>query len=473
MFYPKEEEFNHLWEKYEMIPVYKEIVSDIFTPSLFLVAHYEKPYLFLLESANLKKNFSRFTFFGFPEEVHELESVNPFDFIKKNIPWVAPSFKDFGDFSGGFVGLLGYGSSNYTGILRKKIREGKDLALFMKVNKFFVLDNFKQKLFACYILNRKDSPPEDYRRAKTILKDMERELFSFSLTASSTSPSNFQVSFEFTKEEFEERVRCIKAEIEKGEAIQVVFSQKVTIEADNISPLSFYRMLRRINPSPYLFFLKFNDVVFCGSSPEVHLKIKNNKAYMKPIAGTYPVGEDMERIIAELKRDEKERAEHLMLVDLVRNDMYTYCLPESVKVPKFMEAEVYSHVIHLVSSVTGVLKDKVSGVDLLRMTFPAGTVSGAPKVRAQELIDEYEISPRDFYAGCVGYFSYNGSMDTCITIRSAKFERKRAILRAGAGIVYDSVPEREYFEVTNKLKALMEAMKRSHEVEVHDAAFIG
>ncbi|NPA15391.1 MAG: anthranilate synthase component I family protein [Deferribacteres bacterium] len=467
MLYPDYEDFAGLWDRYDRIPVYKELMTDIFTPSLFLMAHRNRESLFLLESADVKKDFSRFTFFGFPEEVYSAED-DPFSFLK-SVKASSPVYKDFGGFTGGLVGILGYGASNYTGLLRKKVREGEDLGLFMKVERFFVMDNFRQRLFAVCVVKRGKTPLEDYTKAGEILEGMEKELLRGCSSFSSSRASSFQVESDFTKREFEERVKALKAEIERGEAIQVVLSQRLTLFGENLNPVNFYRMLRRINPSPYMFFLKFGGRVFCGSSPEVHLKVSGGKAYMKPIAGTYPVGKNIEEIAARLKSDEKERAEHLMLVDLARNDLYTYCEPETVSVPDFMEAEVYSHVIHLVSSVVGSLREGIEPVELLRMTFPAGTVSGAPKVRAQELIDEYEVSPRDFYAGCVGYMSYSGELDTCITIRSARFEKGKVTLRAGAGIVYDSVPEKEYEEVNNKLKALMEAVKRAHELGVCDA----
>jgi len=250
----------------------------------------------------------------------------------------------------------------------------------------------------------------------------------------------------------------LQREIVKGEAIQVVLSNKYEIEA-TIAPLDFYRVLRRLNPSAYMFYLKFNDFYILGSSPETHLKIKGNKAILKPIAGTYPKNEPMSIIKKKILCDEKELAEHLMLLDLARNDLSVYCKPESVKVNKSFKVENYSHVVHIVSEVEGAIKENVNPLDVFFATFPAGTVSGAPKVRAIELIDEIEANPRGFYAGCLGYFSYNGDLDTAILIRSAMIDKNCIVLRAGAGIVYDSVPEREYMEVENKLKALIATLQ--------------
>lgn len=322
-----------------------------------------------------------------------------------------------------------------------------------------MLDNYTQKVYACAV-------SDDYDEALWRLDELEQGLRKALRNGLVNGDSHqvYEVEWEFSSEEFQRRVKCVKQLIEAGEAIQVVLSQKVDVVGD-VNPVSFYRYLRKLNPSPYMFYLHHNGVVYCGSSPEVHLSVKNGRALMKPIAGTYPVGPDLEAISKALSSDEKERAEHLMLVDLARNDLYTYCKPESVTVTKFMEPEVYSHVVHLVSTVEGELQG-VSPVELLRVTFPAGTVSGAPKVRAMEIIDEFETSSRDFYAGCVGYYSYNGNLDTCITIRSARFEKGRLTLRAGAGIVYDSVPEREYQEVVNKLKALLVSVEKSYTMGV-------
>ena len=463
MVFPDYREFANLWERYERIPVYKELMVDTLTPSLFLIKMASNKLVFLLESANLKKNFSRYTFFGTPEIYWSIEG-DPFSFLK-SFEQHSPSFQNFGSFTGGVVGLMGYGACNYTGLLRRNVKEGCDAGLFMFVEEFYVLDNFAQRIYACVSQKKGVSPQQDYKEALEKLNRLDSVLKNCVPQSVPEVKDNFRIHWEYSEGEFKRRVSSIKEEITSGEAIQVVFSQKAIVE-NPPSPVAFYRMLRKINPSPYMFFLKFPEGVYCGSSPEVHLKVVGKKAFMKPIAGTYPVAKDLEAVISALKKDEKELAEHLMLVDLARNDLYTYCEPESVNVPKFMEAEVYSHVVHLVSSVIGRLKEDIHPVDLLRMTFPAGTVSGAPKVRAIELIDEYELSARDFYAGCVGYLSFSGNLDTCITIRSAKFVNNIAILRAGAGIVYDSSPEKEFLEVKNKLQALVESLKRSAEMGV-------
>ena len=456
--------FEALRERYQGVTVFKEIFCDLAVVPIILRSFYSGSF-FLLESANTRKEFSRFTYFGVPKRVEVLEE-DPFRRLSGLATGYAP-VEEIGDFAGGYVFLLGYGASNYTGVLRRNVREGKDLAVVMSVDEFFVLDNYTQKVYGCVVQPKKDSAKADYEEALERLFRLEGFLKS-SLRESGGNGSKHvveDVRWEFEDGEFEDAVSYVKGLIEDGEAIQVVVSQKVEAFG-RLNPLNFYRYLRKLNPSPYMFFLKVKDEVFCGSSPEVHLKVMGDKALMKPIAGTYPVGENLNEIIGALKSDEKERAEHLMLVDLARNDLYTHCEPASVDVPKFMEAEVYSHVVHLVSTIVGRLKKGITPVELLKMTFPAGTVSGAPKVRAMEIIDEVERSSRDFYAGCVGYYSVNGNMDTCITIRSAKFEKDRCILRAGAGIVYDSVPERERKEVENKLRALLVSLEKSPTMEV-------
>ena len=438
--------------------VYEELLLDTVTPVSLLMAMRDEKNLFLLESATIKKAFSRFTYFGIPEESVTIQS-DPFEVLKSIEKIDVPKHYQFGDFLGGMVFLLGYGASNYTGLLRNPIREGDDLFVGFPVNSFVVMDNYKHRF---YIVALGESEILAKERLEWLKEKLFLKLNGLNLTDS--YPSDIEdIIWEFERKDFEERVSYIKKLIEEGEAIQVVFSQRVTVNG-NINPINFYRILRNINPSPYMFFIKSGDTFYLGSSPEVHLKVKNGIALMKPIAGTYPNRGDLKEVVEALSRDEKERAEHLMLVDLARNDLYTYCLTDSVRVTRYMKPEVYSHVVHLVSTVIGRLPDGVNPTYLLKMTFPAGTVSGAPKVRAMEIIDEVEASSRDFYAGCVGYVSFNGNLDTAITIRSARLKGNELVLRAGAGIVYDSVPEREYFEVYNKLGAMLTALERIKEV---------
>ena len=323
------------------------------------------------------------------------------------------------------------------------------------VNKFFVFDNFKNKLYAAICADNN----VNYFLALEKLDDFTKKVFKNKKNSSTSHlpPSTLTIEKEYQDIKFLDKINSIKDEIINGEAIQVVLSRKYTVYG-KVNPFSFYRALRNINPSPYMFFIKFNDKVLAGSSPETHLKVKNRYALLKPIAGTYPVGKDLEKIKKALLDDEKEISEHLMLLDLARNDLYQGCDINSVKVTTAFSTEVYSHVIHIVSEVIGRLKNNVTPFQLFLKTFPAGTVSGAPKVRAIELISEYEESTRGFYSGCVGYINYNHSLDTCITIRSAFFEKEKTISRAGAGIVADSSPENELKEIDRKLKAIFSAI---------------
>ncbi len=262
------------------------------------------------------------------------------------------------------------------------------------------------------------------------------------------------------REEYLEGVAKVKDEIVRGNLLQGVLSRRLTFRTE-VPALEAYRNLRSFNPSPYMFFLDFGGFQLFGSSPEVHVKVKDGKAVMRPIAGTRPRGateaEDV-RLEKELLSDEKEKAEHLMLVDLARNDLGRICVPGTVRVTESMVIERYSHVMHIVSQVEGDLTPDRSGIDAIRATFPAGTVSGAPKIKAMEIIDGLEKETRGFYAGIVGYLEPGGNLDTCITIRSALKMGDRLVFQAGAGIVYDSVPQKEYEETSAKLRALGKAI---------------
>ena len=263
-----------------------------------------------------------------------------------------------------------------------------------------------------------------------------------------------------TKEEFCRNVERIREYIAGGDVIQTVYSQRFDTELP-ASPLTVYRALRLINPSPYTFFLKLDEHMLIGSSPEVLVRLTGDLAETRPIAGTRPRGatEQEDRDLADdLLRDEKERAEHVMLVDLGRNDLGRVCTAGSVQVKDFMTVERYSHVMHIVSNVQGILKPGCDSFDLLAATFPAGTLSGAPKVRAMEIIRELEPESRGVYGGAVGYFAFDGSMDLAITIRTLEVSGNRVRLQVGAGIVYDSVPEREYEETQNKGRGMMRAL---------------
>ncbi|MFW6287894.1 MAG: anthranilate synthase component I family protein, partial [bacterium] len=264
-----------------------------------------------------------------------------------------------------------------------------------------------------------------------------------------------------SREEFVEMVEEGKRYIEEGDAFQIVLSQKFSMQT-NIPPFKLYRALRMINPSPYLFYLNFPQIKVVGSSPEVLVKVTDKKVITRPLAGTRRRGKTRKEdaiLMKELLNDEKERAEHIMLVDLGRNDLGKVCKVGSVKVTELMGIELFSRVMHIVSEVEGELDDEVNSLDVLKSAFPAGTVSGAPKIRAMEIIDELEKEARGIYAGAVGYIDLNGNLDTCITIRNIYQLNDRIYIQVGAGIVADSNPEKEYEETINKARALFQSLR--------------
>ena len=273
------------------------------------------------------------------------------------------------------------------------------------------------------------------------------------------------VTSSMTREQYETGVRSIRDYIYAGDAFQVVLSQRFSTPVD-VTPFSIYRGIRAVNPSPYLYYIAFDDFALCGSSPEPLITVQGDRVETRPIAGTRPRGAspaDDQRLIDDLLADEKERAEHVMLVDLGRNDLGCVCVPGTVSVDEFMGMELYSHVIHMVSSVSGALAEDHDPTDALKAAFPAGTVSGAPKVRAMQIVDELETVRRGPYAGAIGYLGYGGDLDTCICIRTVIVKDGVAHVQAGAGIVADSVPEKEYAETQSKAAALLRAIDLAHE----------
>ena len=465
--YPSLEEFTELSKKYNRITVYKETDGDMDTPVSILSKLLSLDRAILLESAKESKVYSRFSFlaFGIKEKlvlkedglycngkyIGDLSRLEELLLQNRTAP-----FDGFGDFSGGYVGCLNFGFVEQCGILRKPLsHKDADGGTLYLVEKFCVYDNYTNRLYMALSKKIEGNIPAEamYERIREELEASENELKS--LSGVRPMPLNPNVVRSIPKEQFMSKVQKIKDLIEAGEAIQIVLSDYLDI--DNLDPFQFYRNLRKINPSPYMFFIKDGGSFVVGSSPEVHIRVRGNTAYLRPIAGTKPRGasDNVDEIIKVLTNDEKEKAEHLMLVDLARNDLSRICAPGSVNVESFMEPEVYSHVVHLVSQVKGELKSNADVVDAIIQTFPAGTVSGAPKTRAIEIIDELEETPRGIYSGCTGYIGFNGNVDMAITIRIAVFNGFKARLQAGAGIVYDSVPEREYEEVMNKLGALI------------------
>lgn len=327
-------------------------------------------------------------------------------------------------------------------------------ALFLFGHLFLVFDHYSDTISILGLNYREHRI--DLEKAVKEVEDRLHDLDFNYLSPSQQKYESVVLVSEKGRERFVKGVQQVRKEIIKGNLLQGVLSRRLAIRSE-IPALEAYRRLRSLNPSPYMFYFDYGRFQLFGSSPEVHVKVQDNRVIMRPIAGTRKRGADKEQDRAlekELLADEKERAEHLMLVDLARNDLGRFCVPGSVEVTEFMGIERYSHVMHIVSQVEGILDSRTSGIEAVRKTFPAGTVSGAPKMRAFEIIDSLEPERRSFYAGIVGYVEPGGTLDSCITIRSALKLDDLLVLQAGAGIVYDSVPDAEYEETSSKLKAL-------------------
>jgi len=361
----------------------------------------------------------------------------------------------------GGIGFLSYEYCARFDTIRLRQRQdplGVPDAMFLFGNVFLVFDHYTDTISLVGVNYRQKSI--DLARA---LDETEARIndLDFNFMAGSTRTWTVErIPRPDDREAYLSGVEALKAEIVKGNLYQAVLSRRVELRTE-MPAIEAYRSLRSLNPSPYMFYLDFEDVQLFGASPEVHVKAKDGRAMIRPLAGTRRRGatpQEDKALEKELLADPKERAEHLMLVDLARNDLGRVCTPGSVTVPEFMDVERYSHVMHIVSQVEGRLEEGVTGLDALRATFPAGTVTGAPKIRAIEVLDSLEPVVRGFYAGVVAHVESDGSLDSCITIRSALKKGDRMVLQAGAGIVYDSVPEKEFEETEAKLGALTRAL---------------
>ncbi|MFC1511397.1 anthranilate synthase component I [Candidatus Margulisiibacteriota bacterium] len=467
MIQPDKQEFIKLAQKGNLIPVYKEIPAGDETP----VTAYKKiegEYSFLLESAEGGEKIARYSFLGACDKRFVLKPKSFFDlrkFLNKFKPVVVPGLPRF---HGGLVGYIGYD------VVREfeKIpnRNPDDLKvpplLFMIADTVLAFDHKEKKIII--IANASvggDHPAAAYDLAIASIEMVEKRLSkSVALRAidiKAAPKAEIEVKSNMTKEHFEAMVVAAKEYIEAGDIIQVVPSQRFETEFKN-DPFDIYRVLREINPSPYLFYLKFGDIKLAGSSPEVMVRLEGQEATVRPIAGTRRRGKDEtedQELEKELLASAKERAEHLMLVDLARNDLGRVCKYGTVETDELMTIERYSHVMHIVSNVRGEMKKGRDAFDLVAASFPAGTVSGAPKIRAMEIIDELENVRRGTYAGAVGYFDFFGNLDTGIIIRTVLINKDKAYVQAGGGIVADSIPSEEYLESVNKAKGMLKAIE--------------
>jgi len=486
MISPDLDQFLELAKEYNIVPVSREICVDFDTPvSLFQKVAGSGDYAFLLESLEGGERWGRYSLIGLQpflvlkvrgrqitlerrSGVESLEVEDPLSYIQELMKgFSAPELPGLPRFYGGAVGFLGYDMVRFVEDLPEAPPDtaGFNDAVLMFPEVLLVFDNLKQSLniIAC-LSNKGDTPPRElYRKGQALIETMVMKIRRGIDYPDPGGLSQFETVLrpEVDQERFESMVERAKEYIRAGDIIQVVLSQRFSGKS-YVEPFELYRAIRRINPSPYLYFLRLADEVLVGSSPEILVRVTGDLIEVRPIAGTRPRGRSEEEDLAlekELLADEKEKAEHVMLVDLGRNDVGRVALPGSVRVDEFMVIERYSHVMHIVSSVTGRLKPGLDSFHVFRACFPAGTVSGAPKIRAMEIIDELEHARRGPYAGAVGVIGFTGNMDLAITIRTLCQKADMLYLQAGAGIVADSVPEREWQETINKGKALMRAVE--------------
>jgi anthranilate synthase component 1 len=485
------EEFVELARRGTFVPVTKEIMADLLTPvSAFVKIAEHSDYAFLLESVEGGEHVARYSFLGKDpflvlrsrggkttvERAGTItESAEPFVATLRSLmaDFQAPYVPDLPRFTGGAVGYLGYDAAPWfepslepawaASPAASSSDGAADLAGFMLFDTVLAFDHVKHRILV--IANARITPDEDlealYQFACAKIQFLEREL-ERALSQAPASPSGTgEVRSNLSRDAYEEGVRSLKNRIAAGDIYQANLSQRfeVDVAAD---PFTIYRALRYVNPSPYMYFIRMGSLSIVGSSPEMLVRVEGRRVETHPIAGTRPRGrseEDDLRLAEELKRNEKERAEHVMLVDLGRNDLGRVCEYGSVRVPQFMSIERYSHVMHLVSTVEGKLDEARDRLDALVACFPAGTVSGAPKLRAMKLVAEIEPTRRDIYAGAVGYLDCAGNLDFCIAIRTITLAGGRASVQAGAGIVADSNPAAEYEETKDKARALLQAIE--------------
>lgn len=471
---PSREVFLELARQGNVVPVAAELLADLETPvSAYAKLRRQGP-SFLLESVEGGEHVSRYSFVGCnPRKILQARAADgdPLRDLEEEMKQYRPvDVPGLPPFTGGAVGYLGYEyihSVEPTVPLAARDDLGVPAMWFMLCDSLVVFDRVRQTLrliVNAHIGSGDDAAQVAYDAAAREIERLRTALQSPCPLAPASLAHLDHVKVppgNFTQQTFEKLVDDSKEFIRAGDIFQIVLSQRFSRTFAR-TPLDLYRALRSVNPSPYMFILETGDFALVGASPEVHVRLTGRAAEIRPIAGTRPRGKTTEEdnaLAADLLADEKEKAEHLMLVDLARNDIGRVCDYGSVKVPEFMTIERYSHVMHIVSQVEGQLAPERSAFDLMRATFPAGTVSGAPKVRAMQLIAEMEGSQRGTYAGALGYFSYNGNLDSCITLRTALIKDGRVHVQAGAGIVADSVPAAEFQETVNKASAVLKAIE--------------
>jgi anthranilate synthase component 1 len=471
MLYPNESEYTALAARYDVIPVYQEILADLETPVSVLQRYADRPNTFLLESMEGGEKWGRYSFVGVDPEVlfeadHSRGRTGALEALRETYRGLrVAEIPGLPRFFGGVVGFASYESMcefERMPVPKAAAAGVRSRSRFLKADQLIVFDNVRNtmKVVVTTRPGAQGSPAASYAEAAAKIAAVVKTLMAPHVPPETVTYPPVTFESNMTPEGYREMVRRAKEYIYAGDIIQVVLSQRFRASCE-VPPLALYRALRLLNPSPYTFFIKIGEQVLVGSSPEVMVRLTGNRVEVRPIAGTRPRGatEQADRALAdELLADEKEKAEHVMLVDLGRNDVGRVSQAGSVQVSEYMVIERYSHVMHLVSHVQGVLREGCDAFDVLRSTFPAGTLTGAPKIRAMEIIHELEPGPRGAYGGAVGYISYNGNMDLAITIRTLEVESGSVSIQAGAGIVYDSDPEREYQETCQKARGMQRAV---------------
>ncbi len=487
LFKPSLKEVKKLCENYNKIPMYIELYMDFQTPIAVLSRIKEKyDRYFMLESIEGGEKIARYTFIGcnpkasyyvkdgksyyVTREKVSCSEEDPFKVLEEILKsYKAPKLQDMPPFTGGAVGYFGYETVKYVEDLTLDNKDNLNAAdmKLMFFDEVIAFDHYRQKIIL--ILNI-DADKKNIEEAYKEGKERLEELAQFITKPTKRRSVQFDEALEFisntTKEEFASRVEKAKEYIRNGDIFQVVLSQVFRAKLES-NLFDVYRVLRTLNPSPYMYLMQFDDLQLAGASPETLVKVQDRVVTTMPIAGTRPRGKTPEedaRLDKELLADEKELAEHNMLVDLARNDIGRISKINSVEVTSYMDLKKFSHVTHITSTVIGKLRDDVNSLDAVRSILPAGTLSGAPKIRAMEIIEELEQDKRGIYGGAIGYIGYDNNLDTCIAIRTVVKKDGYAYIQAGGGIVLDSVPEKEYEESVNKATAVLEAMKKVGEI---------
>ena len=478
-------EFEQLAKQgYNRIPVVAEIRADLDTPVALYLKLANKPYTYLLESVVGGERFGRYSYIGLPsserieargrnvtvhrreadgeERVERFPDTDPFVFVRDYLAkYKAAPLPGLPRFAGGLVGYFGYETVRF---IEKRLAGadkpdplGTPDVLLMRSEELAVVDNVQGKLY--FVVYADPALPDALRRARARLAELQAGLARPLRQVQRSYPGDDAVRSSVTKEAFIDAVKKTKEYIYAGDAMQIQISQRMS-RRFTAPPFALYRSLRGLNPSPYMFYFDLGDHHVVGASPEILVRLEGDTVTLRPIAGTRPRGKtyaEDQAAAKELLADPKERAEHVMLIDLGRNDVGRVAKIGSVKVTESMTVERYSHVMHIVSNCEGALAEGLDAFDVLKATFPAGTISGAPKVRAMEIIDEFEPIKRGLYSGAVGYLGFNGDMDLAIAIRTAVVKDGTLHVQAAAGIVADSDPESEYQETLHKMRAVLRA----------------